>query len=52
MRAIDLIGLVLDGALVTIQLTAAGCVVALLAAFAAGLARLSKVRAVRWAAAA
>lgn len=48
MRAIDLIGLILDGALVTIQLTAAGCVVALVAAFAAGLARLSSIRAVRW----
>jgi polar amino acid transport system permease protein len=36
------VGLMLEGALVTIQLTVYGCALALVAAFAAGLARLSR----------
>lgn len=41
------IGLILDGALVTIQLTLMGCALALVMAFVAGLGRLSRFFAVR-----
>ena len=40
--------LILDGLWITTQVTLLGCVVALVAAFAAGLAKLSPWRALRW----
>lgn len=40
--------LILDGAVVTLQLTVYGCAFALVMAFAGGLARVSRYRAVRW----
>ena len=40
--------LILQGALVTAQLTVMGCALALVVAFAAGLARLSPLASVRW----
>lgn len=43
--------LILDGALVTIELTVLGCAFALVVAFAAGLGRLSRIAPVRWVAA-
>jgi polar amino acid transport system permease protein len=43
--------LILDGALVTIELTVLGCAFALVVAFAAGLGRLSQIAPVRWLAA-
>jgi polar amino acid transport system permease protein len=43
--------LILDGALVTIELTVLGCAFALVVAFAAGLGRLSQIAPVRWIAA-
>ncbi len=42
------IDLILDGAVVTIQLTVMGCALALVVAFAAGLGRLSRFAALRW----
>lgn len=42
------LGLILDGALVTVQLTAMGCALALVMAFLGGLGRLSRVRPLRW----
>jgi polar amino acid transport system permease protein len=42
------IGLILQGALVTIQLTIMGCALALVMAFIAGLGRLSRLAPVRW----
>lgn len=42
------IGLILQGALVTIQLTIMGCALALVMAFIAGLGRLSHLAPVRW----
>lgn len=42
------IDLILDGAVVTIQLTVMGCALALVVAFAAGLGRLSRFTALRW----
>jgi polar amino acid transport system permease protein len=42
------LGLILQGALVTIQLTVMGCALALVMAFVAGLGRLSHYAAVRW----
>lgn len=42
------IGLILQGALVTIQLTIMGCALALVMAFIAGLGRLSRFAPVRW----
>ena len=42
------IGLILDGAVVTLELTVLGCALALVAAFTAGLGRLSRFGAVRW----
>lgn len=41
------IGLILQGALVTLQLTVMGCALAVVAAFAAGLGRVSRFRAIR-----
>ena len=40
--------LILDGALITIELTILGCILALIAAFTAGLGRLSRFWYVRW----
>lgn len=42
------IGLILQGAVVTIEITIMGCIVALIAAFIAGLGRLSRFWLVRW----
>ncbi len=42
------LGLILQGALVTIQLTIMGCALALVMAFLAGLGRLSRLAPVRW----
>ncbi|SFJ44487.1 ectoine/hydroxyectoine ABC transporter permease subunit EhuC [Aerobium aerolatum] len=42
------LGLILQGALVTVQLTVMGCALALVMAFLAGLGRLSHYAAVRW----
>lgn len=42
------LNLILQGALVTAQLTVYGSILALAAAFLAGLGRLSKLRAIRW----
>lgn len=42
------IDLILDGAVVTIQLTVMGCALALVVAFAAGLGRLSRFAVLRW----
>ena len=42
------LGLILQGALVTIQLTLMGCALALVMAFLGGLGRLSRFAAVRW----
>src|SRR5690606_29814556 len=42
------LGLILDGALVTVQLTAMGCALALVMAFLGGLGRLSRIRPLRW----
>src|SRR5690606_39482240 len=42
------LGLILQGALVTIQLTIMGCALALVMAFLAGLGRLSTLAPVRW----
>jgi len=42
------VGLILQGALVTIQLTLMGCALALVMAFVAGLGRLSHIAALRW----
>jgi len=42
------IKLILDGALVTVELTAMGGVLAVVAAFVAGLGRVSRFRALRW----
>jgi polar amino acid transport system permease protein len=42
------IGLILDGALITVELTILGCALALVMAFVAGLGRLSRLWYVRW----
>jgi len=42
--------LMLDGALVTLQLTVAGCAIALIGAFILGLCKLSRYAIIRWAA--
>ncbi len=42
------LALIFEGALVTIELTVLGCAVALVAAFSAGLCRLSRYAALRW----
>ena len=42
------IGLILQGAVVTIEITIMGCIVALITAFIAGLGRLSRFWLVRW----
>ncbi len=42
------LSLILQGALVTVQLTVMGCALALVMAFSAGLGRLSRFLAVRW----
>lgn len=42
------IELILDGAVVTLELTVLGCALALVAAFTAGLGRLSRFAAARW----
>lgn len=42
------LGLILQGALVTVQLTVMGCALALVMAFLAGLGRLSQYAALRW----
>jgi polar amino acid transport system permease protein len=42
------IGLILQGAVVTIEITLLGCTLALVAAFTAGLGRISKLWPVRW----
>jgi polar amino acid transport system permease protein len=42
------IGLILQGALVTIEITILGCIVALIAAFIAGLGRISRFWPLRW----
>lgn len=45
---LDLLPILLDGALITVEITALAAVVALVLAFAAGLMRLAPYRAVRW----
>lgn len=50
LTAVDYLPLILKGALITLQITAGGIVVALIVAFAAGLGRLSRWPAMRWAA--
>ncbi len=42
------LALILQGALVTVQLTVSGCALALLAAFVAGLGRIAPVAPLRW----
>jgi polar amino acid transport system permease protein len=42
------LGLIFQGALVTIQLTILGCALALVMAFLAGLGRLSRMAPIRW----
>jgi polar amino acid transport system permease protein len=42
------IGLILQGAVVTIEITILGCIVALIAAFIAGLGRISRFWPLRW----
>ncbi|MFC5385533.1 ectoine/hydroxyectoine ABC transporter permease subunit EhuC [Aquamicrobium segne] len=42
------LGLILQGALVTVQLTLMGCALALVMAFIAGFGRLSQIAALRW----
>jgi polar amino acid transport system permease protein len=42
------VGLILQGAVVTIEITVLGCIVALIAAFIAGLGRISRFWPLRW----
>ena len=51
-QSYDYLGLILEGAAVTLELTVAGCALALVLAFVAGMARLSRFPPTRWLAAA